>query len=275
MFSEVPPIIEPAVYEKVQALLKARNPKITPPRVVTGPILLTGLAVCATCRGAMTLRTGTSKTGKVHRYYACSTCARQGKTACRGRTIRMDKLDTLVTTHLLDRLLQRERLADMLASLAGRRAAKAAAVEERLLVLEREGREADERLQRLYRLVEDGVAEMDDILKDRITALKADRDRLQVALSRARLVARPQADISPILVERFGTLMREKLTSGNVPFRKAYLGSIIDRVEVDEGKIRIVGRKDVLEQAVLTGGGPVPGVRSFVRSWRTRQDSNL
>jgi hypothetical protein len=71
-------------------------------------------------------------------------------------------------------------------------------------------------------------------------------------------------DISPILVERFGKTMREKLTSGDVPFRKAYLGSIVD--------IRIVGRKDVLEQAILANGGPVPGDRSFVRKWRAVQD---
>jgi site-specific DNA recombinase len=275
VFANVPAIIQPAIFEKVQALLKARNPNVTPPRVVTGPILLTGLAVCAACRGAMTLRTGTSKTGKVHRYYTCSSCARHGKAACRGRAIRMDKLDTLVTTHLLDRLLHRERMADMLATLASRRAIKAAALDERLMVLEKETHEANDRLRRLYRLVEDGITESDDVLRGRITTLKADRNRLQAALKSARSVARPPVDISAVQVERFGTLMREKLTSGEIPFRKAYLGSIIDRVEVDETEIRIVGRKDVLERAVLAGGGPLPGVRSFVRGWRTRQDSNL
>jgi hypothetical protein len=40
-------------------------------------------------------------------------------------------------------------------------------------------------------------------------------------------------------------------------------------------EIRIVGRKDVLEQAVLAKGALVPGVRSFVRKWRTRHDSNV
>jgi hypothetical protein len=34
----------------------------------------------------------------------------------------------------------------------------------------------------------------------------------------------------------------------------------------------IVGRKDVLQQAVLANGGTVLGVRSLVRKWRTRQD---
>lgn len=40
---------DPPVFERVQSLLKARNPRVSPPRMVTGPILLTGLAFCATC----------------------------------------------------------------------------------------------------------------------------------------------------------------------------------------------------------------------------------
>lgn len=46
------------------------------------------------------------------------------------------------------------------------------------------------------------------------------------------------------------------------------MAAIIDRVEVDDRQIRIVGRKDVLEQAVLANGAVTLGVRSFVRKWR-------
>jgi site-specific DNA recombinase len=242
---------------------------------VSGPILLTGLAVCATCDGGMTLRTGTSHTGAIHRYYTCSTCARAGKSVCKGRSIRMDKLDGLVTRHVVDRLLDPERLGIMLSSLASRRAAKAATVDERIAILEKEVFDTDERLRRLYKLVEDGVTEQDDILKDRLTALKADRDRAHAAVARARAGSRPAVDISPILIERFGQTMRDKLTTGETPFRKAYLGAIVDRIEVDDHQVRIVGRKDVLEAAVAANGGPMPGVRSFVRKWRARKDSNL
>jgi site-specific DNA recombinase len=54
----VPPIIDQATFEAVQARMKARNPKVTPPQVVGGPTLLTGLIHCANCGGAMTIRTG-------------------------------------------------------------------------------------------------------------------------------------------------------------------------------------------------------------------------
>jgi uncharacterized Fe-S center protein len=54
-----PAIIDQNVFSRAQQLLKARNPKVTAPKVTTGPVLLTGLAVCATCDGGMMLRTGT------------------------------------------------------------------------------------------------------------------------------------------------------------------------------------------------------------------------
>src|SRR5262249_42709696 len=75
----VPSLIEPQVFEHVQRQLHARSPQVAAPRVTTGPILLTGLAVCATCRGGMTLRTGTSQNGVIHRYYTCSTCVAKAR----------------------------------------------------------------------------------------------------------------------------------------------------------------------------------------------------
>ena len=58
----------------------------------------------------MMLRTGTSKSGRVYRYYTCSNCATKGKTVCKGRSIPMEKLDRLVTDHLMERLFKPERL---------------------------------------------------------------------------------------------------------------------------------------------------------------------
>lgn len=83
--------------------------------------------------------------------------------------------------------------------------------------LEREGHEAGERLRLLRNGMEDGVAEMDDILEDRFIALKADRDRVERALARPRSALRPTVDVSPIAVERLGQVMREKLTTSVVP----------------------------------------------------------
>lgn len=141
--------------------MKARDPKVTPPRVTTGPILLTGLARCAHCDGAMTLRTGTSKGGEVYRYYSCATCKRMGKTACPGCSIRMDKLDGLVTEHLTRRLFTTERLTELLSAIATQRAQQAAEVDGRTRALQKELSEAETKQQRLYQLVEDALADLD------------------------------------------------------------------------------------------------------------------
>ena len=272
----VPPIIASDEFEAVQATLKAHNPRVTPARVVTGPILLTGLATCSTCGGAMTLRTGTSGSGQVHRYYSCSTKGRQGPTGCSGRTIRMDTLDTLVTERLVADLLQPDRLRMTLASLWALRAERATQVDGRVAALRTELTTAEEKLRRLYLLVENGDDEPDDLLKERLSSLRAERDLAKSALGRIRMVSPNPTEIGPELIERFGRLLRENVTSGEIPFRKAWLQAIVDRVEVGADVIRIVGDKESLENALTgSGGEAVSGVRSSVRKWRTRHDSNV
>jgi DNA invertase Pin-like site-specific DNA recombinase len=115
---ETPRLIDQATFDAVQAHLRSRNPKVMPARVVSGPTLLTGICFCSSCGGAMTIRTG--KGGR-YRYYSCSTAAREGETGCRGWAIPMEKLDDLVAGHLEDRLLDPERLSEILASVLDRR----------------------------------------------------------------------------------------------------------------------------------------------------------
>lgn len=271
---EVPPIIERETFDQVRRSLKARNPRSMPPRITTGPILLTGLAYCASCSSAMTLRTGTSKTGRVYRYYSCSGAARMGKTACKGRSIPMDRLDQLVTGHIADYLLVADRIADLLAEIVKSRAMAGGEVRDRIDQLSRQASIADDKLRRLYALVEDGVTDLDEVLKIRLADIKADRDQARSALDRIKGQS-PAARIDRAKIERFGSLMRQSITTGDIPFRKAYLRSFIDAIEVDDRVIRIHGSKSSLEQAVIASSqAGKNGVRSFVRKWRSLGELN-
>jgi hypothetical protein len=146
-------------------------------------------------------------------------------------------------------------------------------VNKRIMALQREVTDAEDKLKRLYRLIEDGMTGLDDVLKDRLNSLKADRDRAKAAFEAAKVQIAPAIRIDPALIERFGRGMREKFSSGSVPFRKAYLQSLIDLVEVDDDRIRIMGSKDVLERAVVAGQAAESGSQMSTR-WRTsgRQD---
>ena len=125
----------------------------------------------------MTLRTG--KTGR-YRYYTCSTCARQGKSSCEGRSIPMDKLDRFVTDRFADRLLTPERVGDLLAGLMERQSAKNEDHATRLTALRAKISDVENRLGRLYAAIETGLADLNDqTLKDRVVAVKTERDLAQ------------------------------------------------------------------------------------------------
>jgi site-specific DNA recombinase len=107
----------------------------------------------------------------------------------------------------------------------------------RIIALQREAVDGDDKLKRLYSLVENGLTDIDDVLKDRLNTLKADRERVKAALERARSHAAPSIQIDPALIERFGRAMREKFSAGSVPFRKAYLlcdDSYVGRLTTNE-----------------------------------------
>lgn len=270
----VPAILDRRTFDKVQKALRAKSPHNSPPRVISGPILLTGLAYCASCGSAMTLRTGTSKSRRVYRYYSCSTSGRVGKSACKGRTVPMEKLDHLVTRHVAERVLMPERLEALLQSVVDRRVKADAEVQARIDELSRERTTAEDKLRRLYQLVADGIAEPDDMLKEQIAKLKADRERAHSALERIENQGAAASRLDPDKLARFGQLMRSNITEGEIPFRKAYLQSLIDAVEVDQHVVRIHGSRTVLERAVLADRATQPGVRGFVRKWRALGESN-
>ena len=271
----VPRIIDADRFAQVQRLLSERNPKSLPPRVVTGPILLTGLARCARCDGAMTLRTG--KSGR-YRYYSCSTAGRQGKVGCPGRSIPMDFLDGLVIDHLERRLLTSERLAELLGRILQRYDASLGDVRENRRKALTRTAEAETKLSRLYAAIESGVADpADPTLRERIDIHKKERDAAKSEADRLLSIQnQPRGEFDAGSFERFATTMRENLRNPEVEFRRAYLRLFTDRIEVDQEEIRIFGKTNKLFKAASAGttGTGWNSVPSFVPDWRPRRDSN-
>jgi site-specific DNA recombinase len=268
---DVPPLIDQATFDAVQAHLRARNPKVTPARVVSGPTLLTGICFCAGCGGAMTLRTG--KGGR-YRYYTCSIKARQGESGCKGRSIPIEKLDSLVADHIADRLLQPERLEEMLASILDRRQERAERRREHITELNKRAAEAELRLKRIYDAIEVGVADLDDpALKERVVSLKAIRDQAQADAERATamLGSSSQQTITPQMVEKFARMARERIRIDGGGYRRDPLRALAQRVEVADREVGIIGSRSNLLQTLTAAAGvkpATPGVRSSVLKWR-------
>ena len=272
----VPPIIERAEFEAVQLLLKSRSPAMTAPRVVSGPTLLTGICFCAACGGAMTLRTG--KSGR-YRYYTCCTKARQGAIGCPGRTVPMEKLDTLVADYIEQRLLQPQRLEKILSAVLDRREERAERRKRHIAQLRKRATEAEARLRRLYDAIESGVAELaDPMLKDRIAELKATRDQARLDAARAEeALNRFGPAITPQALRALARAARKGMRTEDSGYRRDHLRALAQRVEVDAKEVRIMGAKSALLRALVAASSAKSagfGVPSFVPKWRARRDSN-
>ena len=269
----VPPIIDRDTFDAVQKLLKARNPKVMPSRVISGPTMLTGLIHCAKCGGAMTIRTG--KGGR-YRYYACSMKARQGPTACEGMAVPMEKLDDLVADHLEGQLLQPERLETVLAAALDRREEHAERRREHIAELNKRAAESELRLKRLYDAIEAGIADLDDpALKDRIDGLKAIRDQAKVDAERAQAMLQNtgQKAVTPQMLRKFAATARDRIRLEGGGYRRDHLRALAQRVEVAEGEVRIMGSKSRLLQTLVAGSG-VNSVPTQGLKWRRGRDSN-
>jgi len=105
-------------------------------------------------------------------------------------------------------------------------------------------------------MVEGSVTDLDDILKTLIAKAKAALDRIRGRTASA-------FSFDPGAIEQFGWLMHQSISSGDVPFSKACMRAVVDRIEVDDDVIRIIVDKATLKQAIAAGETGAP--RRFSR----------
>jgi hypothetical protein len=55
--------------------------------------------------------------------------------------------------------------------------------------------------------------------------------------------------------------MRENITNGSIPFREAYIRTVVERIEVGPNVVRIVGAKRAVARALRDPAILSPGVR--------------
>ena len=254
----VPPLIAEGDFREVQYLLRSRSPRVTPPRVVSGPTLLTGIGFCAACGGAMTLRTGTSSTGKSYRYYTCSTKARQGPVGCRGVSVRAGQLDEAALDVVLSELLAPERLEAWMAPLLTHRDAWTERRRKHVADLRERAADAGSKLRRLYDAVETGLlSDGDRTLKERIAELSATRQQAEIDADRvAAMVDQTVTILTAEDIRVMAGNARTRLRAGNSATRRPHVRALIQRVEVvSKQEICVRGSRSTLLKALATAAG--------------------
>jgi site-specific DNA recombinase len=220
------------------------------------------------------LRTG--KSGR-YRYYTCSTKAQQGETGCKGRTVPMEKLDSVVVEHIEHRLLQPKRLEEVLSAVLHRRKERTERRTTHIAELRKRATEAEAKLKRFYEAIE--IADVSDpLLKERVTELKSVRDQARADAERAEgALDRAGPSITPQALKTFASQARRRMRTESGGYRRDHLRALAQRIEVDAKEVRIMGSKSALLRTLVAASSAKTagfGVPSSVPKWRARRDSN-
>jgi len=219
---------------------------------VNGPTMLASVARCAACGSAMILNTGK---GGTYRYYSCSKAMKQGKTACVGRRIRMDRLDDMVLDHLSEQLFTPERLTDLLQAYMTQANEGRAGQREKLRQARDAKGRADASIGRLLALVESGAMEPDaPELRDRLVALRLQKAELDRDITRLHAnLQTGQLELSPEKLKALSTEMRRRLAEGPPELRQSYMKLLLEAVTVDHHSVRLEGSPAILEKLASRG----------------------
>lgn len=248
-----------------------RRPTVTPPRITTSNVLLTGLAVCGSCGGAMMIRVGKNRSGNIYRYYCCAGKMLQG--ACEGgapSSIREDELDELVLTAVSDELLTPERTQAIVNAVAERRSQGSGEAATSLNSLRGHASQLKRKVDNLLDAVASGDVPK-EMAKEKLESWKSDRESTLALIESQQATLDRQ--LGPItLAEAGGAAQRLKLALKQAPnaTKKRYLRSVVGEVLVAPRGVTITGPEGALAEWASghQSAGASGSVHSSAREWR-------
>lgn len=275
----VPKIIPEETFQRVQMLLSARRPSKTPPRLSTSNVLLTGVAVCEGCGRPLMMTTGK---GGAYRYYKCA--GKHLKGECDGgaaMTIREEKLDELTLTALTDQLITPRRTQAIVAAVAKKREGGRSEADQALNQLRGQLGQVNKRIRNMIDALADGVMGESKIFKEKMAEAEAEREELLRLIDSQE--AQVRESLKPITIDQAriaSANLKRLIKDAPADLRKRYVRAFVSEIVVGKSEIVISGPKDALAEAIagepLTHLAAASGpVRSLVREWRARKDSNL
>ena len=278
---EVPAVIDADQWERVQRILEVRDPKKGSARTVSSPLLLAGVAHCM-CGAGLTLRTGTSKTGTVHRYYHCSANNRLGKSECPGQSIPEAVLDKAVLTAVSQRILAAPHLTQLLEQLIRIQAESVAAKNKALPSLMNRKAESDKALKGLLAILkQDPDLVENKVYRQELADTQRQAKLIEKDLDHHQSALKAKPEITDRHIMQFSEEVRNLLFGDNRALAKQALQSIVAGVDVTDENIVIRGEKQQLQYLVaaqsletISVEERTPRVRGYVRRWRREWDSN-
>lgn len=168
-----PRIIEPALYEKCKQKIDANR---YGNHIPDYSYLLRRRVYCGECGTRMTSYSGTSKSGRVSKYYKCWNSI--GKKNCKAKFIKKDMLDNIVVKTLQETLTGKN-LSVIVDEIYRQHNAKLMG-ENTVKLLEKELTQINKSISNIMRAIEQGI--ITDTTKERLQELEKSRQELQEKL---------------------------------------------------------------------------------------------
>ncbi len=268
----VDPIVDEPTFARARRAREERAPGRVSPRLVSSPILLSGLLICAECGSGMSLMTG--KSGQ-YRYYKCTNQRDKGKDRCSTPNIPMEKLDDLVLARLANHICKPDRVKSMLTDLQKLRKQANAQSNQHLEALKKQITTNDLKTANLYQAIEKGLP-WDNSTQDRMHKLKAERENLLIEISTIRRnQSIPSTTINQKQIDGFCQALRTRLLDKSSGFGKGYLKLLVDEVRIEGKQAIMQGSYENLAYAVGSSKEASEEVPTFMRQWRPGDDSNV
>jgi site-specific DNA recombinase len=232
------PIIGREAFEQVKAKLGTRAPKITHPRVVHSEYILSGMMRCKNCDAAMIGHA--VKSGKFF-YYMCGNARRRGRGLCKTPLLPKDKIESFVVDRIKRYIITEENLEELV-KLTNEELAQTCNVEQdKVKLLNTQIAEVDSRLGKLYDALETGEFKGGE-LAPRIKALFEKKEQLQQARAEAEEALRYHTIelADPEVVREYVQDLKALLEESSIVEQKAFLKSFVERIEVDDSKMKVI-----------------------------------
>jgi len=232
------PIINHETFEQVKAKLGARAPRITHPRVVHSEYILSGMLRCRNCDAAMIGHA--VKSGKFF-YYMCGNARRRGRALCRTPLLPKDKIESFVVDRIKRYIITEENIEDLVKLTNEELAQTCNEEQDKVELLDIQIAEVDSRLGKLYDALETGEFKGGE-LAPRIKALFDKKEQLQQARTEAEEALRFHAiDLpAPEVVREYVQDLKALLEESSIVEQKAFLKSFVERIEVDDSKVKVI-----------------------------------
>ena len=232
-----PAIVDQRTFQQAQTTLAKRAPRVTHPRELDSPYLLSGIMRCGRCGAAMVGHRG----GYRYRYYMCGNARRRGREVCPSPVLRKDKAEQFVIDRVKGYILTEENLGELVKLTNEELAQTCAEERHRLKLFETEIAEVNSRLGKLYEALETGEFK-GGVLAPRIQALLQKKEELQQVKAEAEEILHYKAvDMAdPEVVREYINDMRDLLAKSSITEQRIFLKSFVERIEVGDSEVKML-----------------------------------